>query len=132
MLRTILNWLSGGIVSQFTGPLLAAYQAKLNAENDTQRLEAERDIKSIEAARDIAVVEAGRPWSATSVGRWLIVLPFGIWWAAIYAVQIVNGLFSTTFVIIDVPAHIHDMALILVPAILIADAGALVAGRFRR
>lgn len=127
MLRTILGWLSGGVISQFTGPLLAAYQAKLNAQNDTERLDAELTIQRIEAARDIAVVEAGRAWSATSVGRWLIVLPFGVWWAAIYFVQIINPWFGLALVVIDVPARIHDMALVLIPAIVIADAGAFAA-----
>lgn len=127
MLKAILNWLGGGVISQFTGPLLAAYQAKLDAQNSEQRIEAEKTITRIEAARDIAVSEAGRAWSATSVGRWLIVVPFGLWWAAIYLVQIINPWFGLSLVVIDVPARIHDMALVLVPAIVIADAGALAA-----
>lgn len=127
MLTAILNWLGGGIVKQFTDPLLAAYQAKLNAKNDTERLAAELTIQRIEAARDIALAEAGRAWSATSVGRWLIVVPFGLWWSAIYLVQIINPWFGLELVVIDVPARIHDMALVLVPAIVIADAGAFAA-----
>ena len=127
MLRAILDWLGGGVIKQFTGPLLAAYQAKLNAQNDADRLAAEQVIAKLEAARDIAVIEAGRAWSATSVGRWLIVVPFGLWWAAIYLVQIINPWFGLDLVVIDVPARIHDMALVLVPAIVIADAGAFAA-----
>lgn len=127
MLSAILNWLGGGVIRQFTDPLLAAYQAKLNAKNDTERLDAELTITRIEAARDIAVAEAGRAWSATSVGRWLIVVPFGLWWSAIYLVQIINPWFGLDLVVIDVPERIHDMALVLVPAIVIADAGALAA-----
>jgi len=127
MLRTILDWLGGGAIRQFTGPLLEAYQAKLRAQNDTERLDAELTIQRIEAARDIAVVEAGRAWSATSVGRWLIVVPFGLWWSAIYLVQIINPWFGINLVVIDVPPRIHDMALVLVPAIVIADAGAFAA-----
>ena len=132
MLSTILNWLGGGVVKQFTEPLLAAYTAKLNAQNDTERLEAEQTIVRIEAARDIAVIEAGRAWSATSVGRWLIVVPFGLWWAAIYLVQIINPWFGLDLVVIDVPPRIHDMALVLVPAIVIADAGAMAIRRAGR
>lgn len=127
----LLQLLGGGLVEKFTGPLLAAYQAKLNASNNAEKLEAENTIAKIEAARDIAVVEAGRAWSATSMGRWLIVVPFGLWWAAIYLVQIVNPWFGWSLVVIDVPQRIHDMALILIPAIVIADAGALVVRRFR-
>lgn len=125
MLSTILNWLGRGVIQQFTDPLLAAYQAKLNAQNDTERLAAEQVIHRIEAARDIAVMEAGRAWSATSVGRWLIVVPFGIWWSAIYLVQVINPWLGLDLVVIDVPPRIHDMAVILIPAIVIADAGAL-------
>lgn len=127
MLSAILSWLGGGVIKQFTGPLLAAYQAKLNAQNDAEKLDAELTINRIEAARDIAVAEAGRAWSATSVGRWLIVVPFGLWWSAIYLVQIINPWFGLELVVIDVPARIHDMALVLVPAIVIADAGAFAA-----
>lgn len=127
MLRVILNWLGAGIVKQFTDPLLEAYQAKLRAQNDAEKLDAELTIQRIEAARDIAVVEASRAWSATSVGRWLIVVPFGLWWSAIYLVQIINPWFGLELVVIDVPPRIHDMALVLVPAIVIADAGAFAA-----
>lgn len=127
----LLNLFGGGIVEKFTGPLLDAFKAKLGAENDAERLQAERDIAAISAARDIAMMEAGRAWSATSIGRWLIVVPFGLWWAAIYLVQIVNPWFGWSLVVVDVPARIHDMALILIPAIVLADAGALVARRRR-
>lgn len=132
MLGTILNWLGGGVIRQFTGPLLQAYQAKLAAENDTQKLDAERDIQRIEAARDIAVIEAGRAWSATSVGRWLIVVPFGLYWCALWLVQIVNPWFGMQLVVVAVPTEWLEMAKILVPAIVLADAGALAASRFRR
>lgn len=132
MLKAILNWLGGGVISQFTGPLVAAYQAKLDAQNSEQRIEAEKTITRIEAARDIAVAEAGRAWSATSVGRWLIVFPWGVWWAAIFAVSIINPLFGTNFTIHAVPADIREMAMVLVPAIVIADAGALISQRFKR
>lgn len=131
MIKTILGWLTGGMVEKFTGPLLDAYKARLSAQNDTERLAAEQTIMRIEAARDIALAEASDRWSATRVGRWLIVLPFGLWWAAIYLVQIVNPWFGLSLVVIDVPSRIHDMALILIPAIVIADAGALV-GRVLR
>ncbi|HYD06016.1 MAG TPA: hypothetical protein VEC60_09825 [Reyranella sp.] len=120
------------MIKQFTDPLLQAYQAKLAATNDAERLKAERDIEAITAARDIAVAESGRAWSATSVGRWLIVVPFGLWWAAIYLIQIVNPWFGWSLVVIDVPERIHDMALVLVPAIVIADAGAFAAQRIGR
>lgn len=130
MLKFLLNLFSGGIVSQFTEPLNRAWEAKLGADTSEAVLAAEKDIARIEASRDIAVAQASDRWSATSLGRLLIVVPFGVWWASIYLVQIINGLLGTGFVIIDVPARIFDMASILIPAIVIADAGALAAKKF--
>lgn len=128
----LLNLIAGGVIERFTGPLVDAYKAKLAAQNDAERLEAEQTIQRIEAARDIALAEAADRWSATRVGRWLIVVPFGMWWAAIYLVQIINPWFGLTLVVIDVPPRIHDMAMILIPAIVIADAGALITRRLKR
>lgn len=128
-----MNWLlkllAGGVVEKFTTPLLDAYRARLSAANDADRIAAERAIKGIEAARDIAVAEAADRWSATRVGRWLIVAPFGLWWAAIYLVQIINPWFGLSLVVVDVPERIHQMALILIPAIVIGDAAALIGRR---
>ena len=42
MLRAILDWLGGGVVKQFTDPLLQAYKARLSAQNSTEKLEAEQ------------------------------------------------------------------------------------------
>ena len=131
-----MTWLAkllfGGVMETFTASLLSAWKAKLDAETDEKRLAAEQAIKGIEAARDIAVAEAADRWSATRVGRWLIVVPFGIWWASIYLVQIVNPWFGLHLVVIDVPPDIHSMALVRVPAIVIGDAGALIARRLGR
>jgi len=131
-MKWLADLLLGGFIEKFTGPLLAAYQAKLTAETDQQRLAAEEAIKGIEAARDIAVAEAADRWSATRVGRWLIVVPFGLWWAAIYGIQMLNPWFGLHLVVVDVPPRINDMALVLIPAIVIGDAGALLARRIKR
>lgn len=125
MLSAILSWLSGGAIKQFTDPLVRAYEAKLAATNDTERIAAERDIAAISAARDIAVTEAGRAWSATSVGRWLIVVPWGIYWAYGCLIQIVNPLTGWGLILVALPPGWPETAQILVPAIVLADAGSL-------
>lgn len=125
MLTTILSWLGGGPLTKITSALTDAYQAKLKATNDAAKLDAEKAIAKLEAARDIALAEAADRWSATRIGRWLVVVPFGLWWSAIYLVQIINPWFGLSLVVVDVPPRIFDMAQILVPAIILGDAGAL-------
>lgn len=125
MLSTILTWLGGGVIRQFTEPLARAYEAKLAAANDTDRIAAERDIAAISAARDIAIAESGRAWSATSVGRWLIVVPWGLHWAYGCLIQILNPLLGWQLILVALPPGWPETAMVLVPAIVIADAGAL-------
>lgn len=85
-----MNWLlqllGGGIVKQFTDPLLAAYQAKVNAANDRERLAAEQQIafwqNQVELARQSAdVVKAGMQhrmfWVAWSIAAIPTVAWFG-------------------------------------------------------
>lgn len=132
MLQTILGFLGGGVIKQFTDPLLDAHKARLAAQTSKDKLEADQRIASLEAARDIALAEAHDRWSATRVGRWLIVVPWGVHWALIYAVSIVNPLLGTGFVIQAVPAALNDMALILVPAIVLGDAATFAVRRFRK
>lgn len=131
-----MNWfvvlLTGGIIQQFTGPLLEAHRLRLAAQNDSERLTAEKQIASLEAARDIALAEQSDQWSATRIGRLLIVVPFGVWWAAVFAVSILNPLFGWTFTIDDIPTRFWDIATILIPAVILGDAGALVARRLVR
>jgi hypothetical protein len=132
MIVGLLAWLSSGVVKDFTGPLLDAYRLKVAAQNDAERIAAERQIASLEAARDIALAETADRWSATRLGRLLIVVPFGLWWTAVFMVSMLNPLLGLAWTIDDVPARFWDMAVILIPAVILGDAGALVARRFKR
>ena len=124
--------LTGGIIQQFTAPLLEAHRLRLAAQNDSERLMAEKQIASLEAARDIALAEQSDRWSATRIGRLLIVVPFGVWWTAVFAVSILNPLFGWTLTIDDIPSRFWDIATILIPAVILGDAGALAARRWAR
>ena len=128
----ILRLLSGGVIQQFTGPILEAHRQRLAAQNDSERLAAEQEIARLEAARDIALAEQSDRWSATRIGRVLVVVPFGLWWGAVFAVSIINPLFGTNLEIHDIPPRFWGAASILIPAIIIGDAGALAARRWRR
>jgi hypothetical protein len=59
----------------------------------------------------------------------LIVVPFGVWWAAVFAVSIVNPLFGLELSIDDIPPRFWTAAQVLIRAIILGDAGALVARR---
>lgn len=115
----------GGLPEQFR----RAYEAKLTAQNDADKLALDRDIERISAAIEMARIAAQDRLGATSIGRYLIVVPYGLWWAAIFLVQILNPWFGFNLVVVDVPPMIHDMAKVLIPAILIADVGQTVARR---
>ena len=132
ILTLIFNFLGGGIVGQFTKPLLEAYEARLKAQNDAQRIDADMAIARLEAARDIALAEAADRWSATRVGRWLIVVPWGLWWAYGCLIQIINPLLGTNLVVVALPPGWDAVAMVLIPAIVIGDAAALTARKIVR
>ena len=48
-------------------------------------------------------------------------VPYGLWWSAIFAVSIINPLFGLRLEIHDIPPDIKSMALVLIPAILLGD-----------
>ena len=126
MFGAIISWLTGGGFLGLSRELRGAYEAKLKAQNDSEKLEAERLISQIEAAQEIAAIEAHDRFSATRIGRLLIVVPYGIWWAAVCVVSTIGV--GDAYVVQDLPPRIHDMAQILIPAILIGS----VFERFKR
>ena len=128
MIQAILGFLGGPIVRELRG----AYRDRLEAQTTEAKLAADERIAVLEAQREIARIEAADRWSATRLGRLLVVLPWGLHWALIYLVSIINPNLGTSFVIQAVPSHINDMAMILVPAIIIADATALTARRWKK
>lgn len=117
----VAKLLGTGVVREVTDPLLRAYEAKLNATNDTERIAAERDIAGIEARASIAAIEAADRWSARRIGSLLVVVPFGLWFGSVYMVSILNGLLGWQLVILDVPPRIDEIAMILVPTILASE-----------
>ena len=129
LIAAIIRLLTGA--GGLTDTLRRAYEAKLSANSDAERIAAEREIERIGAAVKMADIASADRWSATSIGRYLIVVPFGLWWSAVYLIQIINPWLGLSLVVVDVPVHVMDMARILVPAILIADAGALVARKLK-
>ncbi|MCC5960528.1 MAG: hypothetical protein JJU08_14445 [Rhodobacteraceae bacterium] len=129
-MKWLVSILTGGVVQQFTAPLLEAHRQRLAAQNNTDRIAAEQEIARLEAARDVALAESSDRFSATRIGRLLIVVPFGLWWAAVFGVSIINPLFGLAWSIDDIPPRFWDAALVLIPAIILGDAGALALKRW--
>lgn len=132
MIAAILRFLSGGVVGEITGAYKETLRLRLAAENDEKRLELDRQLESLANQREIALAELRWRWNPVTVGRYLIVVPFGIWWAGIFIVSIVNPNFGTVWVVQAVPANIMSMAQILVPGIIVADAGLFIGRRYLR
>lgn len=82
-LMGILNWVSGGLLEKITNPLLEAYKARLDANNDEEKLLAEQRIKQLELeqqqrnnAKEIRLATSGF-WEMRLL-TFLIALPFVI------------------------------------------------------
>lgn len=123
MIQAILGFLGGPIARE----LRAAYRDRLEATTAQAKLDADERIAALRAAQEIARIEAADRWSATRLGRLLIVLPYGVWWAAIF----IDSTFQMSWDVLALPAEIDAMARILIPAIVIADAGALTLRRLK-
>ena len=74
ILKAILSWATGGGIKAIGGELRAAYEAKLKAQTDAEKLQAEETIARLEAQQAILLAEQGR-WLTAWV-RPAIALPF--------------------------------------------------------
>lgn len=118
-MSAILSWLLGGGFNKLADRLADAYERKLQAETDEQKLAADLDMARIEAA--IAAMQAANAdrWSATSIGRYLIAVPFGVW----YALIIADSIFSFEWDVLALPPAVMELSVWLFPAIIVGDLG---------
>jgi len=119
MIGQIVGWLVGGGINAISQKLLRAYEMKIMAETSEQKLAAELDIERLEAQMHVAQLANEDRWSATSLGRYLIVLPFGAWWTAIF----LDSIFTFEWDVLALPPAILEMSWWLIPAIVIGDVG---------
>lgn len=59
MLGSVLSWLAGGGIAAIGKQLNRAYQAKLDAKNDAERIEAEKQIAQLSARQQVLIAEQG-------------------------------------------------------------------------
>ena len=62
----ILSWLTGGAINAVGKQLIHAYEIKLSAQNDTQRIEADKRIAELTAQHAVLVAEQSN-W----ITRWI-------------------------------------------------------------
>lgn len=125
MLGAVLRFFGGGVLQDLVGQVSRAYEMKLRAENDADRIAAELDIQRLENAIAMAQVASADRWSATSLGRYLIVIPFGLWYAAVMA----DSIFSFEWDVLALPDRIMTLSEWLFPAVIVGDVGKFI---FRR
>ena len=128
MLAAIGRWIAGGGASGLVGQWTDLQAKKLEAANDHERIELEREQHRLEAMIATGQQAVADRWSATSIGRYLIVVPYGIWWTAIFFVST----FNLDLVVEAIPPAIQSQADWLIPAIIVGDLGQSVAKRFGR
>lgn len=93
MIGRILSWLTGGGIAAIGKELNRAYQAKLDAKNDQERIEAEKQIAALSARQSVLIAEQGS-WMT----RWIrpaFALPFIIYNFKIVVWDKVLGLGAT-------------------------------------
>lgn len=81
MIKLLFSWFAGSGLAAIGEQLNKAYAAKLNAQNDSERIEAEKAIAQLEARQAVLVAEQGN-W----VTRWIrpaFAIPFIIYNAKI-------------------------------------------------
>lgn len=115
LLATVLRLIGPSLF----GRVLDHMERRAASDVDRERIEATRQAEQARAYRDIAVAESGFLLSATRIGRLLIVVPFGIWWAAIF----LDSIFGFSWNVLALPERIQATADFLIPAIVVADAG---------
>lgn len=93
MIKWFLNWLSGGALNIVGDQLNKAYDRKLTAENDHERLEADKEIAYLQAKRDVLLAEASNP--ITAWVRPAFALPFVLYNAKLVVWDKVLGLGTT-------------------------------------
>ncbi|GFO81192.1 MAG: hypothetical protein A49_08190 [Methyloceanibacter sp.] len=85
MLVTILNWLSGGVVTKLAEAYFRSVERKANSENERERIKAQAELGRIEAkSKTVQVAMAYRAFWFV----WLLfTIPLGLWWGKIIIVD---------------------------------------------
>jgi hypothetical protein len=120
LIWTVLSrGLSGRGLADTADRIVDRLAALRDAESEVEKAEIEREIVQLKAIRDLQAPSSRNLFSPMMIGQYLIVIPFGLWWASIHIVSILNKNLGTALVIDDLPPHIFEMAEWLIPVIVV-------------
>ena len=109
-------------VADTADKLLERLTALQNAKSEVEKAEIEREIAQLKMIHDLQKPQSRRWWSPMWIGQYLIVVPFGLWWASIFVVSVARPLLQDgTLSVDDIPAHIFDMAWWLIPSVVVGS-----------
>lgn len=117
VLWRLVRGVSRSSIADTADRLLDRLAALSDAKTDEERAKIEREIVQLKAIHDLQKPSAGRWWSPMALGQYLIVLPFGMWWAAVCLVSIADPYVEMDLDVQALPSNIFDMAWWLIPVI---------------
>jgi len=93
MFAGLFNFLTGGVIRQIGDQINQAYQAKLAAQNDSDRIEADKVIAELESRKAVLVAESRYQWNIAF--RAFLASPFGLYMAKVLVWDKMFGFGST-------------------------------------
>lgn len=128
----MLAWLGSLIGGPIVNGLIKAYQAKLDAANQRDRVAADLAAKDIEAEiarrnaqRDLGIASMNHPvwWVAWG----LFVIPVGLYHAAIFILSVMS-IGPDTYAVLKVPPAQEELSRAIIQYLFLAQAGSGIAG----
>lgn len=116
----VFRGVSGSAVRDTADRLAGLLTDLQDAKTEERKAEIEREIVQIKAVHDLQKPQATRWWSPMQIGQYLIVIPFGLWWAAVCLVSVIRPILQEGRWSVDnIPPHIFEMAWWLIPGVIL-------------
>lgn len=116
----LLGGASQAVLGDTASKLIDRFAALKDASTEVERAEIEKEIEQLRLIHDLQKPSSTWRWSPMILGQYLIVLPFGLWWAAVFIVSVVRPYLVEGKISVDnVPPHLFDMAVWLIPLVIV-------------
>lgn len=124
MLSTILGWLTGGGISAVGKQLNKAYQLKLEAKNDEDRIEAEKLIADLRIKHSILLSELSTPST-----RWIRPAYAYTFWFYIFCYVVLDHTFNLMEVKV-LPELMQQIMLVIISFYFLGRSAEKLVGRY--